>query len=118
MIVGENVAVRADDDARAETLLALLLRSARRLPAKKLLEEWIVEKRVLLLRNFDDPRRRDADDCWERGLEDGRKAHAVSRRVIGGARRLVSVNRNGARQNESRISGPRSCRQADRNYET
>src|SRR5579859_74027 len=59
MIVGEDVTVSSDDDARPETMFSLLAwQPARKLIAEKLAEERIIEERLERdLRSFHDPRR-------------------------------------------------------------
>jgi hypothetical protein len=55
MIVGQNVAIRADNYARSEAFLPLLLRTLWQLPAKELLEKRIIEE--WSLRSLNDPGR-------------------------------------------------------------
>ncbi len=74
MVVGKNVAVIRNNDARSQTAFAPVARPAVSLAAKELPEERIRHHRIvtvtpLLLRRLDDARGTDLDDSGRRFLD-------------------------------------------------
>ena len=111
MIIGQDVAIRTDDDSGTKTSLSLFCRWPIPGRAEELLEEGIIEER--LCRNFYDSRRGNVYYGWQRGLQDRCKSHRMRRQCSASLCLAGDEHRHITGAAEYRVAAPRSDRESE-----